>query len=668
MQMKLTTNKQALARIINRHMEREEARLAVRRTMWLLAHYYLQGARSFKVFDTRNGIVKGTIIDEDGKLEFQSQKLLSDLNDIVGRMSTIDVRPVVERFGNSLGSIRDRSVTQILLDASFDEESLKKVHRYFCWNMATLGSCGLEVRAEEHVSLGLQGELEIVHPKELFPFPSIGQDQTKAMGIIRQRYVPLSMLKEKYGRKINKTSMEKMDWYQVDPGETWSDILYDEEDVGSGLVYNESSSQGKGVPDGPHEKDFIGVVKVRELRLLGHNGLVERYIVSSGDFILQDEDLSEDEVYNPLGRGVFYDNGDWHGAGAFEVMYSMHREMERLLRHLFINIRDIDKYGTVVLPQGQMNTDNMLRDTGHGLKVMFWEPDLTAEGFKPFNIMPFNSGDVPGKVAGFAREILANLNPVKDLIEEKGRVDSAAGLAFLEEQMQKAMTSPTFGVTQAYSTVYKSAAQILGVMAKQGQRTLPVSRLTPDLAGARIDPESDSVSFAANPMPDVGRLRYSLRSFSAKSSAARKAEALELFKEQVNPDPMNFTILALEEGLDVAMWLDEDRGAYESVVRNILMLYGDGEEGGDITVAPYMAKPELQIRVLRAFMASPIMSVAGVDIQNNFKAYHDFLLQSMGMVLPAAIPNPDDAAMLAAQEEANGNPNVAGRIQPALAQ
>lgn len=656
--MKLTKNKQALSNIINRHMEREEARLAVRRTMWLLASYYLAGARNFTILDTVKGEVKGTILDEEGRLEFQSQKLLSDINEVVGRITSMDVRPAVERFGSSLGGIRDRSITQILMDSALDEEHLNRVHHQFSWIVSTLGTCGLEVSTNDHPTIGLKSGLEVVHPKELFPFPSIGNDFTKSYGIIRQRYVTVAHLKRIYGgSKINKNVMERMEWWKADPGEEWADILYDEEDLSSTLRFK-SPSDHVGSPKSK-EQEWTGIVKVRELRILDHWNRVTRYIVQSGDHIIDDQDLDDQEIYCPLGKATFYDNGSWHGVGMFEVLYSMHRELERLMRNLFINTRDIDRYGVVVLPQGQMDTSNMLRDVGKGLKVMFWEPDITMEGFRPFPITPFNSGDVPGKVAGFAQQMLDQLNPIRDLIEEKGRVDSASGLAYLDEQIQKLMTSPTKNVASAYATVYRACAQQLGVAAIKTRRAVPINRLSTDLAGAIINPERDEVSFGDNPLPNVGRLRYKVRSMSYRSEAARKAEALELFRD-VHADIDNLKIFAMEEGIDFAMWQDEDRGAYETVVRNILLLYGDGQSPGEIIVTPHTSKPELQIRILQAFMGSPPMMVASVDVQDQFKVYRDTLMMNMGMTLPEGVPDPAQVNPLA------DTTGVVGRIQPAV--
>jgi hypothetical protein len=45
-------------------------------------------------------------------------------------------------------------------------------------------------------------------------------------------------------------------------------------------------------------------------------------------------------------------------------------------------------------------------------------------------------------------------------------------------------------------------------------------------------------------------------------------------------------------------------------------------------------------------MASPTMAVASAEVQNAFIEYHKTMLGFMGLVLPNALPNPDDVAML----------------------
>ena len=76
------------------------------------------------------------------------------------------------------------------------EHQLQTVVRDFAHIFTLMGSCGLTSHVMTHPTIGLTADLEIVHPKELFPFPSVAQDMTKAMGIVRQRMVPMEFLKE----------------------------------------------------------------------------------------------------------------------------------------------------------------------------------------------------------------------------------------------------------------------------------------------------------------------------------------------------------------------------------------------------------------------------------------------------------------------------------------
>ena len=56
--IKLTKDPLALARIIDQHVDREMNRLSYRRATWLVALYYLMGARQFDVFDPESGAVR----------------------------------------------------------------------------------------------------------------------------------------------------------------------------------------------------------------------------------------------------------------------------------------------------------------------------------------------------------------------------------------------------------------------------------------------------------------------------------------------------------------------------------------------------------------------------------------------------------------------------------
>jgi hypothetical protein len=637
--IKLTKDPMALARIIDEHCERETNRLAYRRATWLVALYYLMGARQFDVFDPESGTVRYSYLDEQDRLDFQSSELLSAVDKISGRLSGLDFRPLVQRVGSSLSSIRQRSIAQIMLDQVVSEHQLNRVVPQFNHLFTLLGSCGITGHMVNHPTIGLTADLEVVHPMELFPFPSLNADYTKQRGLLRQRMVSMEFLKDAFGPKVARNK-ERMEFYTIKPGETFEQQNANEYTLGSQVVYSDQKVVGH-----DPQADAMQVVRVRELWLKGPRDTVTRYVVTSGEYVIHDEDLEGREVYCPIGFARFMENGSFHGAGVFDLLFPLCREAERLQKSLFNNIRDIDKYGVLVLPHGSFNANTMLRDVGQGLRVFPWEPDPISEGFRPFNITPYNSGDVPGRVSAFAVQQIDRLNPIRDLIAEKGRVDSATGLQFLDEQVNRAMNTPTAGVQQAWGDCYR--AVLAGTVREVvfSPKMFTVDQLTLDLAGVVVDPESMAVSFEQNPLPSLGQLSFKIKDINPRSKVARKQEALQM-QQQFQLDQDTFMLFALKEGLDFALWSDEHQSAYESVVRNCLLLFGDGKTPGQVVLTPQTTKPEMQIRVLNSFMASPTMAVSSAEVQNAFIEYHKTLMGFMGLVLPNALPNPDDMAML----------------------
>ena len=208
--IQLTKDKDAICKIIDRHIDREEARMSYRYTTWSLAWYYLNGARRFDVFDPDNGLVQPHFLDEDGNMEFQSQELLAALDRVSSQIASMDVRPKINRTGSSLQSIRDRAIAQVIADGVIPTDRSDEVLTEFAHIFTALGSCGITGHIVDHPVVGLTTDFEVVHPRELFPFPSLGQDHTKQRGLIRERIVPLDFLTKKYGRKI-KTNLDKMD-------------------------------------------------------------------------------------------------------------------------------------------------------------------------------------------------------------------------------------------------------------------------------------------------------------------------------------------------------------------------------------------------------------------------------------------------------------------------
>ena len=648
----LPKNRRALARVIQQHVDREVSKQAYPRMMWKICHAYLSGARKFKIMSSTGELIQHWHLDKEGNLMYQAQDLLSIIDRLSAKLSTMDLWPSVIRNDRSIQSLRQRATAQVIADAIVSEDRLQIVSRQFAHIFTALGCCGLYADLSDHPTAGLTLDIEVVHPAEIFPFPSLGWDFTKQRGLVRRRIVPLSFLKDRLGRSLPRSVIDN-------DITAWRQRPTDTLERSDGADSTSTGAMTASASGGPREADLeeVTVVEINEVWVFGVRDTVSRYIVTSGDHVFVDSDFEAEgrEVYCPLSFSTFMDTGSFYGAGAFSLLYGLIRHYERLMESLFTNVRDLDRYGFVVMPAGSWDQNTALRDVGRGLRVLPYDPDVAADSFRPFVVQPYNAGDLPGKTAAFARTALRDINPLRDLADEKGRIDSAAGLQYLDEELNRALTNPTSGIQRAFGSVYRAGVAAAASALSTAPRSLPISRLDLNLVGAVIDETGDRVSFTTNPLPRVGSLRFTVREVAPRSSAVRKAEALELLKLQQMVtgagDWDSFVVWAVREGIELAMDTGTIRAAVQTATVNILRLFNDGQTPGRIIDSPYLAEPAVQRRLLREFMAGPELRAASVEVQDAFIQYDLFLAEQSSVVLPEGVPSLEDTIALSVQAQ-----------------
>lgn len=662
----LPKKKEDIARVIRAHCDSERCRYSFRRAMWLLALAYFKGQRHFTTFNTETGQVIGHFQDKSGRQEFQSHELLSLIDKTAARIASMDLRPQVERTGTSIQQTRERAVNQIVLDSLVQTSQLDKIKPQFAHIFTSLGCCGLSGHVIDRSTMGLVGALEVVHPKEVFPYPALHQDYTKENGRVRERSVTLDWLKGEFGTQVfsdkNKNKMEywQMNWASVD-------LENDQSEVGLMVrraFTNEPLSSGSHGGVSSNENDDVEVVRIRELWLDSDVGTCDRYVLTSGDLLIHDEDLSQGNYWCPLGWARFMESGCFYGMGLFDILFSVNRMAEKLMKNAFNNVMEADKYGIVGLPMAMASERVVLRDVGQGLRAFSFQTDPLSENQKPIVIQPFNTGDVPGRTAQFAREFMQSLTPIQDLIAEKGRVDSAAGLQFLDEQITKALTTPTMGIEQCFGGVYRHMTSGFNRAMMKNPQSIPITSYDLNLAGVVMDQVEGKIQFTRNPLPDHSKLRYGVRQASPRTEIARKQAALGLFQAKLT-DRDGFILYMLQEGIDIEMYVEPEKAAWQSVVSNILTLFGDGVESQKISASPYGSRPDLQLRVLTGFMTSPVFQQASPDVLTQFEGYRQQLMMWSGLTLPNAVPNPEDLAIMGMNtaDAGQGNPPAAAQPQ-----
>lgn len=631
-----------LAEVVEQQVMAEQSRRAPRFARWLIAHAYLTGCRHFVAVDPRGVRVSAFHFQQaDGKTTMPTEvaTLLSHVNRVQGALMSGDMGPAVIREGFSLSGLRDKASAQVILDSLVGETSISNIKLPLTHNLSYLGTAGITGHLVDHPAVGLRADLQTIHSRELYPFPSIGWDSTKQHGLVWERIVPLDWLSAAMGKKGGYSEKEigEMDVY-----ETPYTTMFSLDNSSSNHPINKARlNYSSATPQ------TVRVAKIREVWIKGPLGFVDRYFVTCGRMTLRDVNLKGKEAYCPVGVAKFYDTGDFDGAGLFDLLWSLERNFEHMVDSLVKNVKGLSTYPLAILPAGQVDEGVAFKESG-AFRYISVAPDarMLFGGARPMPPQiwgPHNSGELPGRAGQFLRGIADSISPVRDLIEEKGRIDSAAGLNRLEEETRKPLTVPTQQLGQALSSVYRSLLRDASEALSTSPRPLPVKRIGLELAGAVIDWETGEARFPQNPLPDISSLTISVRQLTAKSEAARKAEALELHQAQISTLEQ-LILLLLKEGIDIAMYLEPERAAYETIIMHILTLFGDGISPGQIVTAPSMSRPDLQAIVLRGFLSSPIVALASVDVQNALITYSNKLMTYMGV--PTGQPDAYDIMLI----------------------
>jgi hypothetical protein len=616
-------------------------RMDEHRAMWLfnmrINMLHMAGFRRFEVANAHTGQVEGHLTGEDGQYLYQDYEILMEQQRIEGRLAGIDVRPAVTTEGRTLQALRERASAQVISDHITSVEALDLAKREFAQIITAIGSCGLSGQVVEHPTIGLISDIEVVHPIEIYPYPVVGYNHWNTHGIIRRRPLPVDNLRELLGTaKVNKAikSRKVNQWHESlsSPVETSP----------TGLSQDEGHMSGD-----PRSRSGRHMIEVNELWVYGPAGTVESYTLTSGCYEFEHTTFDGLEVYPSLVFERFYDDGTFYGLGHYGMRMGSHRQAEVLQTAVFENVRNADKYPMLVLPQGSYKEHTLFENLG-GPKIVKYAPDVFGEDFRPFAVPVPNSGTLPAQVLAIAKESGRAVNPLPDLMQDApARVDSAAAFQFLEQQGSQGFVKPSAAMRRAFSNVHRSLTQQATYQLQMSPQPLTVQRLTLDLAGVIVDNEGN-VQFTENPLPNVRRVTFGVKDRSNHSETARRMEAMDLLQRGLT-DPQSTLLFLVMEGLDPAAFTDDIKNAVDVVTQNILRLYGDGDNPGEILFAPQLVRADIQLRIVSAFMGGIMMAAASPEVVDAFTDYQEALQQSLGTVVPEGLPNPDEMAAQTAE-------------------
>lgn len=640
----LPTNATDAAKVIRRNCDRLDPYLTMWRLNTMLATYYAAGYRVFDQLNPNTGhlVARFTETEDDKQTHSLGEgQLLYQVQQIMGFLGAMDSRPVATATIKTLDSLRQQGAANAILGSTYRPQTLEPVMTELDYNFAYLGFGCLHVSVEDHPSLGMYNELEVVHPFEVMPLPFLRIGQTNPLGVTRRRLLTRDSLVEVYGERAvkkleNDKSHRMFDLQAGDP----MDFL---DLSGTSLAnYGQVYSFGTNVPIDNH----VRVFEVAETWTYGPMNTVDRMMVSCGEVAIEDRNFEQTETYCPLVYRRCYENGTFWGAGHFTMAFGATRRAELLRKAVFRTLINQESWPVLLLPHGAVNERTGLgKFSGSKLRYLKYTTDMALDRPPaPMAIQPLGTNSSSVQIAQFLEATAQTVNPVPDLAQDKGRIDSAAAIQFLDQEQKRPITALLNRKRQLLGEAARVGAQRAVDLLMQDPRMIAVPKLSLDLVGTVIDPETKKIGFENNPLPNIGRLEFTIMEGHPSNGLGAKMEAMQLVGSGMQ-SPDQFKLFCVKNNIDLAMDLSDVRQAHDNAIENILFLYNDGQEPQQVLINTNSLRADVELMILDPFLASREFLQSSVDVQQALLTYQNTLRSQMGNLLPPNVEMPMVGAM-----------------------
>lgn len=649
---------EALVQMANRAVEAAR----VQQVRWMIANYWMQGYRNLEVqFST--GEVRTTLhnqVGKDNRLKLVYEPLVPRLQTERGRLGRMDVRPAVKSVSYGLYNVRKAATGRVLLDYLTRHTDWDHLKRQFNNHFTLFGTAGIAAWINQGVGLGAaveEGEetadtnliLEVIPPWELTPVPSNPDSPDQVEGIRRARWVPLNWVKAKLDFSMPR-DREKLQVRQGPYGEPpGRDAVKDGGQIqDSPMLFSAAPDETQG-----EAKEQAEYVLLEEFFFLAERkDRLSRWIVKIGKHECKDVNFEENGqvVYCPIGVARYHQLGGFYGRSFIDPMISLNSEAEQLLQSFIQNIKDLDTFGVLMVPNNWNVPKQELLKSGKTRKVVYYEPDLSAPEAKLEHVQPVMANEIPGKALVQIQRLIDDQAQHSDLLkgDAPGRVDSMGGLEFLHETSSIPLSEPASSVADAFRQVYKA---ILGAAPDlvEGRQDLPLLGLDDNLLGLKMDPTGQTVKLEAKNIPTPADVEIGVRDEMPVNPSIRKRELQEALKMQIIT-PQEFKIICWREQIEYPTGSWTEKEAYRKAMLQCLYTFGDGEEPGqNILVSSQADLFDIHLLVIGMFMAKPEFSFVSLKVRQAFEALKQTYQNLKGAGYPAQMPYPEEAAMMAQQ-------------------
>jgi hypothetical protein len=652
----LPVEEPALVQALTNILDESERVLREHRAVWYTIYEYLHGNRDFEDISYRDGTVR-VRKDDSTTLDFRYEEVVRKCADEVGKLLRMDTMPKVSRRRMSLDHVRRASTAQLVLDSMVSQESADRVKMAMTPLLVQYGTAGVVCWIDPMLPLGAKKEqvggaspdtssrpdIEVIPPWELMCVPSRPRASDQVVGVIRTRWVSLAWLKalgfeKELNKDPDKIIVEEKKYGQDPTGSSTTGGVFSVlgGHAETGLMFGGEKNK----EDGEVEQ----FVKLNEMWVEGTNGTLAQYLLWVDEVMLTNAVFAgkPQPPMMPLGVARYIDVGGFYGRGLAEMLLPLNVRNEAALDNIYKNLEELDLFGTVFTP-ASAGIDPSIYEGSPVPRFLKYEPDYAVPNQVPFKLQPTTIGTFPAEMVKMGEALVDRLAPAS-LIQEKGRVDSARGLGFLNELSNIPATYVAMSIAGAYAKVYK--AMLDKMRRLWPTRTVAIKNFLDDsLAGIIIDPASGTLT-ADNQIPSPDEVEISITSPFPVSPEQKKRDLYDMLqaKDGLGQPIINarwFRIQSKVLGLDLPVANAAEWENYRKAMLNNIVMFNDGKTPADGAVVGPTDMVDLHLEVMLAFMARPEFQLADQSVRVRFQQAAASLKQMLGG-FPAQLPYPED--------------------------
>ena len=500
--------------------------------------------------------------------------------------------------------------------------------------------------------------MSIISPRQLRFYPAWVEGLENLWGIGRCRWVPYEWikkrLKEVHGVTMRADPKEDLlaadsPWGTSPPGSSSFEGISGQHSSGTQGKTLSTQERGSQKSPGGRIKDGQLYVPLEEIYTYDETGyFVDRFIIKIGKKIFLDRAFGGKKIVCPLQVCRHTDTGRAFSRGFVSPLIPFNDQSEKMLASFFRNITELDLFGTLFVPGSSgINLENWR--TGPRPRAVKYESDLMFPRERPFVLQPANTGKMPAQffeiTAGIADELSGQGPMFRG--QAAGRVDSAAGEGFLFNIANIGLGLPSHGLADGIAGIY--ARMLQAAQERLDTKSfLEIAVVDDAIAGVVLDPKTGTMQLDNNAIPDPWKVRIDIIDRTLRDKDVRKQELFSLYQAQL-VDWTRYWLTVYQENLDVPGGPKDIWETWRKAVWQIIILFGDGQTFGKISLKPDTQNPDVQLMAVQQFMNKIEFSLASEPVQLEFEKWKEQLEILAGQAFPVGLGAPED---LAAQQRA----------------